>query len=469
MGLHPATWLLLVDWGIRLLALGVIPARHPPAAARSWLLLVGFVPLLGLPLYLLLSRPWLAPSRLARQAQASMVIRAAVAPIPSATEATSAAHADLMRLVQRLGDLPPCAGNRIEFLQGYAAAIDDLVAGIDSAQHSVHLLYYLVADDDYGGRILAALRRAAARGVRCRLLADAMASRTLLRSRSRELIDAGIDVRAMMVDRLWIQAGRVDLRNHRKLAMVDGYRGWIGSQNLVDPHFVRDAPNVELVARLHGPIVRQLEAVFAGDWFVETGERIQAEPLFRHRQPAGTSCAQLLPSGPAHPFENARDTLLALIQSARRELILCTPYFVPDEAVLRTLCLAALAGVDVRLIVSGCSNQWVAAWAQRAYYDELLRSGVRIHRFRAGFLHAKHASVDATLGMIGSINLDMRSFALNSELGMLIYDRDCVAQLCAVQVEYLERSDEVTLAPWRRRPAWHRSVEGLARLADVFL
>lgn len=469
MGLHPATWLLIVDWGIRLLALALIPARHPPAAARSWLLLVGFVPLLGLPLYLLLSRPWLAPSRLARQAQASTAIRAAVAPPASTTETLPTGHADLMRLVQRLGDLPPCTGNRIELLPDYSAAIDDLVAGIDSAQRTVHLLYYLIGDDDYGNRVLAALRRAATRGVRCRLLADAMASRALLRSQSRDLRQAGIDVRAMMADRLWANAGRVDLRNHRKLATVDGHCGWIGSQNLVDPHFVRSAPNVELVARVHGPIVAQLEAVFASDWFIETGERIDVELLPEDQRPEGSACAQLLPSGPAYPFENARDTLAALIQGARRELILCTPYFVPDEAVLRALCLAALAGIDVRLIVSGCSNQLVAAWAQRAYYDEVLRSGARIHRFPAGFLHAKHVSVDASVGMIGSINLDVRSFALNSELGMLVYDRDSVAQLRAVQADYLEHSDELTLMQWRSRPAWHRSIEGLARLADVLL
>ncbi|MET0225648.1 MAG: phospholipase D-like domain-containing protein, partial [Dokdonella sp.] len=239
-----AACVLILDWSIRLLALLTIPARHPPAAARTWLLLVGFLPLLGLPIYLLLSRPWLAPTRVARQADVSAAIRVA---FPAESIAFEDGGAGLARLAQRLGDLPACSGNRIDLLGDYAAAIDDLAAGIDAAQREVHLLYYIVADDAVGGRVLAALRRAAARGVHCLLLVDALASKAFLHADAAVLRDDGIEVRAMLLDRLWAAAGRLDLRNHRKLAIVDGDTGWLGSQNLVDPNFIVGAPNVELV------------------------------------------------------------------------------------------------------------------------------------------------------------------------------------------------------------------------------
>lgn len=463
--LHFATWLLILDWGIRLLALLTIPARHPPAAARTWLLLVGFVPLVGLPLYLLLSRPWLAPARIARQAEVSAAIRAAhvSVTVPDAAEP----YADLVRLAWRLGDLPACPGNRIRLLPDYAPAIDDLAAGIDAAIDEVHLLYYIVADDEVGGRILAALRNAAQRGVRCRLLVDALASKHFLHEAADALRADGVDVRAMLKDRLWAAAGRLDLRNHRKIAIIDGINGWMGSQNLVDPTFIVGAPNVELVAHVRGPVVAQMQAVFAGDWYIETGERIavstQPQPL------ADGVPAQVLPGGPAYPFENARDIIVALVQHARSNVVLCTPYFVPDEAVLRALCIAALSGIEVHLIVSALSNQVLVDWAQRAYYQELLRSGVRLHRFQPGFLHAKHISVDGKVGMIGSINLDVRSFALNAEAGLLIYGAETAARLRALQDDYIRDSSELTLDDWRKRPLWHRSLEGLARLANGFL
>jgi cardiolipin synthase len=459
-----AACVLILDWSIRLLALLTIPARHPPAAARTWLLLVGFLPLLGLPIYLLLSRPWLAPERVARQAEVSAAIRAAHPPAPVFLEEGCAG---LARLAQRLGDLPACAGNRVDLLGDYTAAIDDLAAGIDTAEREVHLLYYIVADDAVGGRVLAALRRAAKRGVRCLLLVDALASKDFLRTAAAALREDGIEVRAMLQDRLWAAAGRLDLRNHRKLAIVDGSTGWLGSQNLVDPNFIPGAPNVELVARVRGPVVAQLQAIFAGDVYIETGDRIAAD--IATPAVAGAATAQMLPGGPAYPFENARDIIVALVQHARSEVVLCTPYFVPDEAVLRALCIAALSGVNVHLIVSARSNQALVDWAQRAYYIELLRAGVRIHRFQPGFLHAKHISVDARLGMLGSINLDVRSFALNAETGLLVYAREVAQRLRDVQRGYIDASIELMLDEWQRRPLWQRSVEGLARLANGFL
>ena len=210
-----------------------------------------------------------------------------------------------------------------------------------------------------------------------------------------------------------------------------------------------------------------LEGVFASDWYIETGQRLQVKPV-----PAASSAniaMQLLPSGPAYPFENARDMVNALIHLAQRKVVVTTPYFVPDDATLSALRIASLSGVDVQLILSASNNQRLTAWAQDSYYDELLASGVKIALYRPHFLHAKHLSVDDSIALVGSINLDIRSFALNAEIGLLCYDTEVVARMRAVEADYLADAEFLDLATWRQRPAWRRSREGIARLADSLM
>ena len=464
------SWLLLLDWLIRLAALLWIPSRTTPGAARSWLLLVGFVPLLGLPLYLLFGHPWLSRQRVQRQAEASQVIREeqALQPPLRWTPLADTATAEMVPLVERQGDFMPVHGNAVELLSDYDASLQALLDDIDQARDRVHLLYYLMFDDAVGDAIVDALQRAAARGVQCRLLLDAVGAKRGLRRYRHRLLARGVDVRAMLPGGLrWRRSGRMDLRNHRKIAVIDNRVGYIGSQNLAQPGFVPGFPNRELVARVRGPAVAHLEAVFASDWYMETGQRLEVmmvEPVCADDVPT-----QLLPSGPAYPFSNARDAVNALIHLARRRIVLVTPYFVPDEATLSALRIAALSGVQVQLILSASNNQRLTAWAQEAYYDELLRAGVRIALYEPHFLHAKHLTVDEDIALVGSINLDIRSFALNAEIGMLCYDAGLVRQLIEIENEYLRQSRTVDLTTWRQRPAWKRSREGIARLADALM
>ncbi|MFT3755367.1 MAG: cardiolipin synthase [Pseudoxanthomonas sp.] len=464
------TTLLVLDWAIRFAALLWIPSRTSAAAARSWLLLVAFVPLLGLPLYLLLGHPWLSRERVRRQALASQVIREQQAPLEHLrwTPQGDGAEGEMAPLLERLGDFMPTHGNAVELLDDYDASLRALVEDIDGARERVHLLYYLMLDDPVGDVVAAALKRAAARGVECRLLLDATGARRGLRRYAGALRKAGVQVHDLLPGGLrWRRSGRMDLRNHRKIAVIDNHTAYVGSQNLAQAQFVRGFPNRELVARVHGPVVAHLEAVFASDWFIETGERLEVVPTapVQHADVA----AQLLPSGPAYPFENARDTVNALIHLAKRRLVLVTPYFVPDDATLSALRIAALSGVDVQLILSKSNNKALTAWAQESYYETLLRAGVKIALYRPHFLHAKHLGVDESMALVGSINLDIRSFALNAEIGLLCYDPGVVARMRQVEASYLADAEPVSLQAWRRRPAWRRSREGIARLADSLM
>lgn len=470
LGLSSGIWLLALDWAIRLAALLWIPSRTSPAAARSWMLLVCFVPLLGLPLYLLFGHPWLSRERVRRQALASQVIREEQAPLRDLrwTPQGHGADSEMAPLLERLGDFMPTHGNAVELLDGYDASLRRLLDDIDGARERVHLLYYLMFDDAVGDAVAAALQRAAARGVQCRLLLDAVGAKRGLRRYAKSLREAGVQVQAMLPGGLrWRRSGRMDLRNHRKVAVIDNAAAYVGSQNLASADFVPGFPNRELVARVRGPAVAHLEAAFASDWFIETGERLDVTPTtpVLHADIA----TQLLPSGPAYPFENARDMVNALVHLAKHRLVLVTPYFVPDDATLSALRIAALSGVDVQLILSASNNQRLTAWAQESYYAELLASGVKIALYRPHFLHAKHLSVDDGMALVGSINLDIRSFALNAEIGLLCYDAGVVAQMREIEASYLADADMVTTDAWRRRPAWRRSREGIARLADALM
>ncbi|MCD9032408.1 cardiolipin synthase [Luteimonas sp. Y-2-2-4F] len=469
-GINLGLWILVADWTIRIVALAWIPMRSRPAAARSWLLLIGFVPLLGLPLYLLLGHPWLSRERVRRQAEASAAVRDGQAPQAALrwcpAEGTVAGEA--APLVERLGAFMPVRGNGVALLDDYDASLQRLLADIDAATHRVHLLYYLMFDDAAGEAMAGALERAAARGVRCRLLLDAVGAKRGLRRYARRLGRAGVEVHAMLPGGLrWRRSGRADLRNHRKIAVIDDDVAHVGSQNLADAAFVPGHPNRELVARVHGPIVAHLEAVFASDWYLETGEVLEVAPA-RPTHADDVAC-QLLPSGPAYPFPNAGDTIATLIHLARRRVVLTTPYFVPDDAIVGAMRIAALSGVEVQLILSASNNQRLTALAQHASYEELLACGVRIALHRPRFLHAKHMSVDDDIALVGSINLDIRSFALNAEIGLLCYDPAVVARMRAVESEYLADAEAVDPADWRRRPRWRRSLEGIARLADSFM
>ena len=462
--------LLVVDWAIRLAALWWIPRRSAPAAARSWLLLVFFLPLLGLPLYLLVGQPWLSRQRRRRQDQASQAIREGQVPQCALRwqPPPTGPAAEAVPLVERMGDFMPVRGNAVELLDHYDDSIRALIADIDAARDRVHLLYYLMLDDAVGQAVADALVRAVGRGVRCRLLLDAVGAKRGWRRFATPLRDAGVEVHRMMPGGLrWRRSSRMDLRNHRKIAVIDDHVGYVGSQNLAEAGFVPGHPNRELVARARGPIVSHMEAVFSSDWYLETGQLLDVSPVRPvHEEDVA---AQLLPSGPAYPFGNAGETVVSLIHLAQHRLVLTTPYFVPDDATLSALRIAALSGVDVQLVLSAVNNKAVVRLAQQSYYAELLAAGVKIALYQPHFIHAKHLSVDDSVALISSINLDIRSFALNAEIGLLCYDHDVVARMHEIEADYLAHSEFLSLEHWRQRPSWKHSLEGLARLADSFM
>jgi cardiolipin synthase A/B len=309
------------------------------------------------------------------------------------------------------------------------------------------------------------------RGVQCRVLLDAFGSKHALRMLRHSMQKLGIEVVELLpVGPFRKNAARFDLRNHRKIAVIDGKVGYTGSQNIVNPSFVRGYPNEELFARIEGPLVAQLQAVFLADHYFETDKLLHEADLFPKPELVGDTIGQMVPSGPGYGRENGRDLIVSLLYRARRVITITTPYFVPDEPFLQAIRAATShGGVQVRLILSQHANQLITQLAQRSFYDDLLDAGVELYLYRPRFLHAKHITIDDDIALIGSTNMDIRSFALNSEVNLLVYDCKVVRELTAIQQHYFDQSNRLSLEEWRKRSLGARVAQNTARLMDSFL
>lgn len=470
---HWGAFYLITEWAIRLAMVLAVPLRRSPEAARSWLLLLFFLPIPGLVLYLLIGRPRFPKWR--RQRFAGMPRSSeADAVIASATRAFAPAvengRPSIEKLVRNLGHLPAVGGNALELLDDYDGLIERLCQDIDAARDHVHLLVYIFADDTVGLRVIEALGRATRRGVVCRVMIDALGSRPW----GARILDA---MRAHGIEALQIlpvrpfrwRPARADLRNHRKLTIIDGAVGYIGSQNIVAADFRPGVRNEELMARVEGPIVTQLQTVFLADWYLETEERLCAASFFPQPAKAGDVLLQLLPSGPDYPVSGSERLTVALIYAARERVVVTTPYFIPDEGLIEAIQSAVLRGVDVRLVLSLVQDQWLVSLAQRSFYGEMLRSGVRVFLYEDRLLHAKHVSIDDDLATIGSSNVDIRSFTLNAEANLIVYSVDQVRRINRLHERYFEGSRELTAETWAKRPFYRKIAENLARLISPLL
>jgi cardiolipin synthase len=474
---NPTLWAWLFfssEWVIRLAMLVVVPFRRTPAAAKGWLLLIFFEPWLGLLLYLLIGRAKLARwqrQQLAKLPQAMAKVSGRFASHPNIFHPeVSPALSQAVTLAENLGGMPILGGNAVELLGDYDGTFARLAADIDGARHHVHLMFYILADDSGTAPVIEALSRAAGRGIRCRVLADAIGSRPALRALRPKLAALGIEFREMLPVSLWPwRKARVDLRNHRKIAVIDGRVGYTGSQNLVGADFKKGLAFEDLMVRATGPVVLELQYIFAADWFLETNEVLDSEAEFPAPELAGNVPVQVLPSGPDFPTQNNQRLIVALVHGARQRVVLTTPYFIPDEPLMQAMQTAALRGVEIHLVVSDRGDQKIVGLAQQSYYEELLEAGVHIHLYRKNFLHAKHLSVDDALALIGTSNLDIRSFALNAEVMLVLYDAATTALLAAEQNRYYANSRLLTLADWKRRSFAAKFIQNLVRLLSPLL
>lgn len=465
--LRPGTVYAVLEWGIRLGALVVVPQRRSPAAARGWLMGIMFLPIPGLLLFWLIGRPKFPAWRTERFRSLDPMYAALARRLCEEAPHAEARDGAIPALAETLGKLPAVGGNAFDLFDDYNGGVDRLVADIDAARHSVRLLIYIFADDATGGKVIDALARARRRGVACHVLLDPIGSHKWLRGTLRRLRAADVTVRETLPFHLLRARTRRDMRNHRKLFLIDCAIGYVGSQNIVDKNFRPGIVNRDMLVRVTGPVLAEFAAVFLTDWYLETETMLDPEPPI----PAATGDAvlQLLPSGADYPLEGFETLLVWQLHAARERVTIVTPYLIPDDDLIGALRTARARGVEVDLVVSSVVDQPLVALAQCSYYEAVLREGVRIHRYRERLLHAKSVSIDRRLGIIGSSNVDLRSFQLNEEVSLLLLDEASIARLEAMQRKHIADSDQLTLEAWRGRPAIRKFGENLARLVGPLL
>ena len=466
LAIYPVDLLLRIALGVH-----VIMRRRPVAVSLAWLAVLLALPFLSIFIYLLVGETHLGIRRAKRHERQTKQLEEKAVHIWKHrhldTEAIGEEFGQIARYGTAVSGMPPLRGNRLTLLPDNESMLAALERDIDGATSHCHLLYYIYLNDTAGTAIGEALLRAAKRGVACRLLVDGVGSRAFLKSDLHTRLTAGgvQVVEALPVNLFRRPFARVDLRNHRKIAVIDGRVAYCGSQNITDTHFRshkwrKTGQWIDATVRVDGPAAQALAVTFLRDWQLDSDEDMSdvagflPEPLPHEDHEC---VVQVVPSGPGPTPEAIHQAVLTLIYSAREELIMTTPYFVPDQATLEALRAAAARGVDVTLVMPRVSDSPLVAAASRSHYLDLLETGVRIHHYEGGLLHAKAMTIDRKVGLIGSTNFDQRSFFLNFEVTLFIYDDNFASVLRFMQMGYLNNAEEVELHEWRRR-GWLESL-----------
>jgi cardiolipin synthase len=478
--MHPVTLSAVIIFALHILILAGVILRillrpHRQAASRiAWIVVVLSVPFVGVVAYLLLGETNIGKKRVLRMKEVLSRLPDA-ADIPHRTDDPNMKVevpnrcADLFRTGESVNGFKPVGGNRAKLMKDSNAGIDSIVADIDGAKENVHLLFYIWLSDNNGLKVVEALKRAAARGVVCRAMADNLGSRVMIASEHwKSMEDAGIKLgRALPIGNILLKPlkGRIDLRNHRKIVVIDNKITYCGSQNCADPEFLvkaKYAPWVDALIRFEGPIVHQNQYLFASDWESETGEDIShllTEPI-SGVEPGFP--AQVIGTGPTVRYSAMPEIFETLIYAARSELVISTPYYVPDEPMQTALCSCARRGVKTIIIFPARNDSWIVGAASRSYYNDLLSAGVEIHEYEGGLLHTKSLTIDGQITLIGSANMDRRSFELNYENNILLYDSSLTADMRERQEWYLSHSQKVTAEivenwTWQHR-LWNNTI-----------
>ena len=475
------------DFAIRIALLGIVPGNRRPAVAMAWLLVIFFFPVPGLLLFLTFGSFRLGGQRRSRQVAVNSELRRATAhlDLPDQVGAAPDYVAANSKLTRRLTGFPMLDGNSFEYLTDYRLTLQKMAADIDRAQDYVNVMFYIIGTDPkhrrgYADLVLDAMTRAVTRGVKVRLLFDHIGTARIkgYRQLLARLDAAGIEYFRLMPVRPWRgQYQRPDLRNHRKMVVVDGIVGYTGSINLIEPGYKRASAHrlnrhwVDMMARIEGPTVASLDVVFATDWFSETGKQLHQElrdvteaEIEDHEGPA----AQVIPSGPGFSHENNLRAFNHLFYSAQEIIRVVTPYLVPDDSMLYALTTAAQRGVRVEVLVVRRADQLAVQHAQQSYYEQLLRAGIHIYRYPdPDVLHSKMFTIDDDVGVFGSSNMDMRSFSLNSELTVMVVGPEEVAKLDAIIDMYQAKCEHLLLKDWLARPRHHRWVDNVFRLTSA--
>ena len=467
--------ILIIDFIVRLFLIFYIPRDRKPTAALAWLFAIYITPVIGTIFFLVIGSTRLSRYRRAMQRYINQAYQRYNRNLRSAglVAKIDPEYKSTAKLAESLAFLAPTSSNKVTVMNGYDDIIRSMTYAVDQAQHYVYVEFFAMTLDEATTTFFDALDRSIQRGVQVYVLFDMMGSRKYkgYKPMMKRLTAMGAQWSKMLPIRFSPKHyNRPDLRNHRKILVVDNNDAFLGSLNMIDKTYHRKDSiyYVELVAHLEGPAVNESAAVFASDWYAETGEMLKHFMINSQKDVKGKSDVQILPSGPGYLYRNNLKVFVNLINGAQTSVVITNPYLVPEESLLSAITSASLRGVNVSILNSEAMDQWMVGHAQRSYYEELLKAGVTISLHKKPLLvHSKYMVIDEKIAIVGSSNLDVRSFELNQECSVIVYDKKIAHKLHKQHTTDLIKCSQQTLAHWRMRSQWSKFLDSIARLTSA--
>jgi cardiolipin synthase len=465
------------------LVLTIVQQRGNPTKTLAWAVLVVVVPLVGITFYLVFGKNYRREKMLSRkeqsdQQQLTRIIGKLIATDNYRTWSKDVSRSffdfmDIAHMLTKSGYTLPTRHNSVQLLKNGRQKYDALLSAIDAAKHHVHLEYYIIENDEIGNQLRKLLIKKAREGVEVRVISDHFGSFGLSRDFINSLLAAGAQVYPFFRIHLAAFKSKINYRNHRKIAVIDGLVGFVGGINIAD-HYLSGLPDIgiwrDTHVRVEGDAVRWLQAVFLLDWhFVSKQLIANTETYFPPHSVVQTCVVQIATSGPDSDWATIMQTYFAAINHAKERLYIASPYFIPNEALLTALQAAALRGIDVRLLMSARSDSSITQWASMSYVSDILESGASVFLYEKGFSHSKLLMVDGEFCSVGTANMDVRSFEHNFEVNAIIYNADFTQHLEEEFLHDLENSRRLSLAEWRKRSRFEQLMENLSRLLAPLL
>ncbi|RCX19163.1 cardiolipin synthase [Fontibacillus phaseoli] len=459
------------------IGLAIFMENRNPSSTMAWILVLALLPVVGLVLYFLLGQNYFKRRKFDKKAESDRKSFERIDHkgnmLPRDLSQFTPGQQRLLQMSQRIARTPFSMASRTRVLTNGEETFSTLLKELKKAQHHIHMEYYIYRADDIGREIQKTLIERARAGVEVRFMFDAVGSIGLPKPFIKELRDAGVKVGVYGEVRFLALSSRVNYRNHRKIVVIDGNTGFIGGLNVGDEYLSRSKTygfwrDTHMLVK--GEAVRSMQIIFLQDWQYVTGEKIMdLEYLSPELEQGCSGAIQIVPSGPDNESSALKNIFFAMITSAKKSVWLATPYFIPDEDILTALRVAAMSGIDVRILFPAKPDKWLPFLASHSYFPSLLEVGVKIYEYEKGFLHSKLLIVDGEVATVGTANMDMRSFHLNFEVNVLLVQNDSIAKIVKDFERDLLSTKRIKRKAFMKKKIVVRLMESAARLMSPLL
>ncbi len=465
---------------IMLVVIFTVLENRSPLNTISWILVLIFLPVIGFIIFIFFGQNYRKEKIIARKGLRNHELFSNIAhtQIFKITEGemidhpTLNKHRNIITLLLNNSNAVVTSGNKIKILHNGEATFDSIIESLEQAQNFIHLEYYIFTDDEIGRKIIEVLKRKAAEGIEVRLIVDDVGSWELKKPFFDEMWNAGIQTYSFLQVRFPNLTSKVNYRNHRKIIVVDGLIGFLGGINIAD-RYVKGSEKLgfwrDTHLKIEGNSVNALHTVFLTDWYFVSQIELHDNKYFALREPIGEHIMKIVASGPDSDWPGIMMGIFHAISSAEKSVYIATPYFMPSESVLLALKTVALGGVDVRIIIPERSDAIVTHLSSKSFISEMLEADVKFYFYQKGFLHSKTIVVDESIAIIGSANMDFRSFEQNFEITAFIYDEEIATEMKDSFMDDIKNSCLIDIAGWRSRSKVEKIKESFARLMSPLL